>query len=54
MGKVIQTMEHALHALEEYIETFRLYRQIGFIRRKAAVMQAYVYREHHSTNAINQ
>ncbi|OMF17028.1 transcriptional regulator [Paenibacillus amylolyticus] len=41
-------------AVEEYIETVRQYRQIGFIRREAAVTQAYVYREHQSTNAISK
>lgn len=41
-------------AVEEYIETVRQYRQIGFVRREAAVTQAYVYREHQSTNAISK
>ena len=41
-------------AVEEYLETVRQYRQIGFIRREAAVTQAYVYREHQSTNAISK
>ncbi|WP_426332669.1 ArpU family phage packaging/lysis transcriptional regulator [Paenibacillus silvae] len=39
-------------AVEEYLETVRQYRQIGFVRREAAITQAYVYREHQSTNAI--
>jgi ArpU family phage transcriptional regulator len=41
-------------AVEEYLETVRQYRQIGFVRREAAVTQAYVYREHQSTNAISK
>ncbi|RAW18477.1 transcriptional regulator [Paenibacillus taichungensis] len=41
-------------AVEEYLETVRQYRQIGFQRREAAVTQAYVYREHQSTNAISK
>lgn len=41
-------------AVEEYLETARQYRQIGFVRREAAVTQAYVYREHQSTNAISK
>ncbi|MGN7352377.1 ArpU family phage packaging/lysis transcriptional regulator [Paenibacillus amylolyticus] len=41
-------------AVEEYIEIVRQYRQIGFVRREAAVTQAYVYREHQSTNAISK
>lgn len=41
-------------AVEEYLETVRQYRQIGFIRREAAITQAYVYREHQSTNAISK
>ncbi|PRA04848.1 MULTISPECIES: ArpU family phage packaging/lysis transcriptional regulator [unclassified Paenibacillus] len=41
-------------AVEEYLETVRQYRQIGFIRREAAVTQTYVYREHQSTNAISK
>lgn len=40
--------------VEEYLETVRQYRQIGFVRREAAVTQAYVYREHQSTNAISK
>ncbi|WP_127550584.1 ArpU family phage packaging/lysis transcriptional regulator [Paenibacillus amylolyticus] len=42
------------HAVEEYIEIVRQYRQIGFVRREAAITQAYVYREHQSTNAISK
>ncbi|WP_338542778.1 ArpU family phage packaging/lysis transcriptional regulator [Paenibacillus tundrae] len=41
-------------AVEEYLETVRQYRQIGFTRREAAITQAYVYREHQSTNAISK
>lgn len=41
-------------AVEEYLETVRQYRQIGFVRREAAITQAYVYREHQSTNAISK
>ncbi|PAD31447.1 ArpU family phage packaging/lysis transcriptional regulator [Paenibacillus sp. 7523-1] len=41
-------------AVEEYLETVRQYRQIGFIRREAQITQAYVYREHQSTNAISK
>lgn len=41
-------------AVEEYLETVRQYRQIGFIRREAAITQAYVYREHQTTNAISK
>ncbi|MDN8592047.1 ArpU family phage packaging/lysis transcriptional regulator [Paenibacillus sp. 11B] len=41
-------------AVEEFIETVRQYRQIGFTRREAAITQAYVYREHQSTNAISK
>ncbi|PYE49832.1 transcriptional regulator [Paenibacillus barcinonensis] len=41
-------------AVEEYLETVRQYRQIGFVRREAAVTQAYVYREHQTTNAISK
>ncbi|WP_145153074.1 ArpU family phage packaging/lysis transcriptional regulator [Paenibacillus xylanexedens] len=41
-------------AVEEFIETVRQYRQIGFVRREAAITQAYVYREHQSTNAISK
>ena len=36
------------------METVRQYRQIGFIRREAAITQAYVYREHQSTNAVSK
>ncbi len=41
-------------AVEEYLETIRQYRQIGFVRREAAIMQSYTYREHQSTNAISK
>ncbi|APQ57690.1 transcriptional regulator [Paenibacillus polymyxa] len=41
-------------AVEEYLETVRQYRQIGFVRREAATTQAYSYREHQSTNAISK
>ncbi|OMF31980.1 ArpU family phage packaging/lysis transcriptional regulator [Paenibacillus peoriae] len=41
-------------AVEEYLETVRQYRQIGFVRREAAITQAYSYREHQSTNAISK
>ncbi|MCP3807152.1 transcriptional regulator [Paenibacillus sp. Lou8.1] len=41
-------------AVEEYLETIRQYRQIGFVRREAAITQAYSYREHQSTNAISK
>ncbi|WP_339309747.1 ArpU family phage packaging/lysis transcriptional regulator [Paenibacillus sp. FSL k6-2145] len=41
-------------AVEEYIEIVRQYRQIGFVRREAAIIQAYVYREHQSTNVISK
>lgn len=41
-------------AVEDYLETVRQYRQIGFVRREAAITQAYVYREHQSTNAISK
>lgn len=41
-------------AVEEYLETVRQYRQIGFVRREAAITQAYTYREHQSTNAISK
>lgn len=41
-------------AVEEYLETVRQFRQIGFVRREAAVTQAYEYREHQSTNAISK
>lgn len=41
-------------AVEEYLETVRQYRQIGFVRRESAITQAYVYREHQSTNAISK
>ncbi|RAW13712.1 ArpU family phage packaging/lysis transcriptional regulator [Paenibacillus taichungensis] len=41
-------------AVEEYLETVRQYRQIGFTRREAAITQAYVYREHQSTNSISK
>ncbi|KOS00729.1 ArpU family phage packaging/lysis transcriptional regulator [Paenibacillus polymyxa] len=41
-------------AVEEYLETVRQYRQIGFVRREAATTQAYSYREHQSNNAISK
>lgn len=41
-------------AVEEYLETIRQYRQIGFVRREAAITQTYTYREHQSTNAISK
>ncbi|MDO7908445.1 ArpU family phage packaging/lysis transcriptional regulator [Paenibacillus sp. JX-17] len=41
-------------AVEEYLEEVRQYRQIGFVRREAAITQAYSYREHQSTNAISK
>ncbi|UMY53151.1 transcriptional regulator [Paenibacillus peoriae] len=41
-------------AVEEYLETIRQYRQIGFVRREAAITQSYTYREHQSTNAISK
>lgn len=41
-------------AVEEYLEMVRQYRQIGFVRRKAAITQAYSYREHQSTNAVSK
>ncbi|MGO4953086.1 ArpU family phage packaging/lysis transcriptional regulator [Paenibacillus sp. DRB1-1] len=41
-------------AVEEYLETIRQYRQIGFVRREAAITQCYTYREHQSTNAISK
>jgi ArpU family phage transcriptional regulator len=41
-------------AVEEYLETVRQYRQIGFVRREAATTQTYNYREHQSTNAISK
>ncbi|OBA05352.1 transcriptional regulator [Paenibacillus polymyxa] len=41
-------------AVEEYLEMIRQYRQIGFVRREAAITQAYSYREHQSTNAISK
>jgi ArpU family phage transcriptional regulator len=41
-------------AVEEYLETVRQYRQIGFVRREAAITQSYTYREHQSTNAISK
>ncbi|URJ48389.3 ArpU family phage packaging/lysis transcriptional regulator [Paenibacillus polymyxa] len=41
-------------AVEEYLETVRQYRRIGFVRREAATTQAYSYREHQSTNAISK
>lgn len=41
-------------AVEEYLETVQQYRQIGFVRREAAITQAYTYREHQSTNAISK
>ncbi|MFC7558264.1 hypothetical protein ACFQ5D_05175 [Paenibacillus farraposensis] len=40
--------------VEEYLETVRQYRQIGFVRREAAITQAYTYREHQSTNYDQQ
>ncbi|MGG1940042.1 ArpU family phage packaging/lysis transcriptional regulator [Paenibacillus polymyxa] len=41
-------------AVEEYLETIRQYRQIGFVRREAAITQSYTYREHQATNAISK
>ncbi|WP_283658002.1 ArpU family phage packaging/lysis transcriptional regulator [Paenibacillus sp. RC343] len=41
-------------AVEEYLEIVRQYRQINFVRREAAITQAYSYREHQSTNAISK
>jgi len=41
-------------AVEEYLETIRQYRQIGFVRREAAITQSYSYREHQSTNSISK
>ncbi|MCP3810139.1 hypothetical protein UY416_19860 [Paenibacillus polymyxa] len=41
-------------AVEEYLETVRQNRQIGFVRREAAITQAYSYREHQSTNEISK
>lgn len=41
-------------AVEEYLEMVRQYRQIGFVRREAAITQAYSYREHQSTNAVSK
>ncbi|MFW9331789.1 ArpU family phage packaging/lysis transcriptional regulator [Paenibacillus polymyxa] len=41
-------------AVEGYLETVRQYRQIGFVRREAAITQSYTYREHQSTNAISK
>ncbi|WP_226001604.1 ArpU family phage packaging/lysis transcriptional regulator [Paenibacillus sp. BJ-4] len=41
-------------AVEEYLETVRQYRQIGLVRREAAITQAYTYREHQSTNVISK
>ncbi|MBE0339938.1 transcriptional regulator [Paenibacillus sp. 28ISP30-2] len=41
-------------AVKEYLETVRQYQQIGFVRREAAITQAYSYREHQSTNAISK
>lgn len=43
-----------LVALSKKNWAVRQYRQIGFTRREAAVTQAYVYREHQSTNAISK
>ncbi|MCM3128997.1 ArpU family phage packaging/lysis transcriptional regulator [Paenibacillus provencensis] len=40
--------------VEDYLETVRQFRQIGFVRREAAVTQAYEYREHQSTNTISK
>ncbi|MEC0183566.1 hypothetical protein P4H61_18915 [Paenibacillus peoriae] len=40
--------------MEEYLETVRQYRQIGFVRREVAITQAYTYREHQSTNPISK
>ncbi|WP_458122825.1 ArpU family phage packaging/lysis transcriptional regulator [Paenibacillus sp. Z3-2] len=52
---ILPTDEKATRrAVEEYLETVRQYRQNGFIRREAAVTQAYVYGEHQSTNAISK
>ncbi|WP_202894727.1 ArpU family phage packaging/lysis transcriptional regulator [Paenibacillus sp. 23TSA30-6] len=36
------------------MEIVRQYRQIGFVRREAAITQAYTCREHQSTNAISK
>ncbi|URJ46664.1 hypothetical protein MF628_001225 [Paenibacillus polymyxa] len=41
-------------AVEEYLETIRQYRQIGFVRREATITQSYSYREHQSTNSISK
>ncbi|MEK5376581.1 ArpU family phage packaging/lysis transcriptional regulator [Paenibacillus sp. FSL P2-0173] len=41
-------------AVEDYLEIVRQYRQIGFVRREAAITQSYSYREHQSTNTISK
>ncbi|MEK4452318.1 ArpU family phage packaging/lysis transcriptional regulator [Paenibacillus sp. FSL L8-0506] len=40
--------------VEEYLETVRVYRQIGFVRRQAALTASPEPRYHGSTNAINR
>ncbi|MDT3426090.1 ArpU family phage transcriptional regulator [Paenibacillus forsythiae] len=40
--------------VEEYLETVRVYRQIGFVRRQAALTASPEPRYHGSTNAISR
>ncbi len=40
--------------VEEYLETVRVYRQIGFVRRQAALTASPEPRYHGSTNSISQ
>lgn len=41
-------------AVEDYLEEVRVYRQIGFVRREAAMTPSYEPRLHGNTNAISK